>query len=97
VYSPEYRAGSELMFKYRSAGLSWYYDYTSDRPINDLNSVELEAVHLVNVSAFYTIETAIVNVRLTGSIQNLSDESYQLIYDYPKPGRTWNLGLRLYL
>lgn len=95
VYSPEYRAGSEIRFDFKSVGLSLYHDYTSSRPVNDANSIELEAVNLINLTAFYTIQTSLTNIRFTASVQNLTNESYQLIYDYPMPGRTWNLGLKL--
>lgn len=95
VYSPEYRAGSEIRIQYQSAGLSAYYDYTSSRPVNDANSLELDAVNLFNVTAFFTMNTSLTNIRFTASVQNLTNESYQLIYDYPMPGRSWNLGLRL--
>lgn len=95
VYSPKYRAGSEFRFEYNTMGLSLFHDYTSSRPVNDSNSMELDAVNLLNISAFYTLDTAIATIRLTATIQNLTNESYQLIYDYPMPGRSWNLGLRL--
>lgn len=95
VYSPEYRAGSELRLDYRSLGLSLLYDFTSSRPVNDSNSLELDAVHLIDLTTTYTIDTRIASIRLTASVQNLTNESYQLIYDYPMPGRTWNLGLQL--
>lgn len=95
VYSPEFRAGSEIRFEYNKAGLSVYHDYTSSRPVNDANSLELDAVNLLNVSTFYSWEVSFATIRLTASIQNLTNESYQLIYDYPMPGRSWNLGLRL--
>jgi len=97
VYSPEYRAGNEIQFDYKTVGFSLYHDYTSSRPVNDSNSLELDAVNLLNVTVYYTMNTSISTIRLTASFQNLTNESYQLIYDYPMPGRSWNIGLRFTL
>ncbi len=95
VYSPEFRGGSEVRFEYENTGLSLYHDYTSPRSVNDSNSLDLEAVNLINLTVFSTLKTAVSDIRITASIQNITDESYQLIYGYPMPGRSWNIGLRL--
>ena len=51
--------------------------------------------HSLTLSHLFTFRRCRLNV--TGKVQNLTDEDYEIIKYYPMPGRSWNLGATLYL
>jgi outer membrane cobalamin receptor len=94
VYSPAFRSGNEVRFQTKSVGVSMNHHYTSSRPVNDDNSIILPSVHLFDATAFYATKISNFNLRIAMSVQNMTNEFYQLIYGYPMPGRSWNFSLR---
>jgi iron complex outermembrane receptor protein len=97
VYNPNHRVVSELQIKYKKSGLSIGHNYTGKRPVNDFNSLELSSIDLFHLTAEHEIVFMGIEAVLFMNIRNLSDQTYQLIYDYPMPGRSWTGGIRFKL
>lgn len=51
--------------------------------------------HTLTLSHLFTFSRCRLNV--TGKVQNLTDEDYEIIKYYPMPGHSWNLAATLYL
>jgi vitamin B12 transporter len=97
VYNPNHRVVTELQMKYKNSGLSLRHNYTGKRPVNEFNSLELSSIDLFHFTADHKIALMGIESVLFMTIRNLSDQSHQLIYDYPMPGRSWTGGIRLKL
>lgn len=97
VYAPdELLSGScEARIEGYRVGLSW--QYISHRYTLPLNSPETALPHYSIIDAFasarWRVGTFDVVVRLAGS--NLFDVDYQVVRNYPMPGRSFRLGIEM--
>lgn len=49
---------------------------------------------LINANLYYQFQFHNQLLRLSGSVDNILDESYQMVRSYPMPGRTWQLRIK---
>ena len=54
----------------------------------------LDPYWLINANLYYQFQFHNQKLRLSGSVDNILDESYQMVRSYPMPGRTWQLHLK---
>ncbi len=66
----------------RSNANTWEGDQVDDNVLVDLNGA-------------YRFKTKFSNIKLTGRVENLLDESYEIVRFYPMPGRTYYFGVNV--
>ncbi|MBI9060096.1 MAG: TonB-dependent receptor [Labilibaculum sp.] len=50
---------------------------------------------LVDINGGYRFNTKFANIKLTGRVENLLDESYEIVRFYPMPGRAYYFGVNV--
>lgn len=82
-YQPEEVLFSSLEFKYKGFSLLTSVDYNSFRyTLQNSNNPILDSFTLINLGLGYTFNEYSINFRAN----NIFDEMYQIIYNFPMPG-----------
>ena len=98
-YTPQHAANASLVVRTPWVDLGYSVLTQGKRWSSAQNTPEylIKAYweHTLTLSHLFTFRHCRLNV--TGKVQNLTDEGYEIIKYYPMPGRSWNLGATLYL
>jgi outer membrane receptor protein involved in Fe transport len=92
-YNPEHTIGGSLDFSWGSGSLLIGGYFESLRYHDRANFIELEPYFLLNASIS---QKAGKNVTIYCTLRNILNTSYQSFFDYPMPGLTLTLGVRLF-
>jgi len=93
-YSPVHTIGGSLEIPWESGSVIISGNYESLRYSDRANITELKPVFLLNASVNQKIGK---NLTVFGALRNILNESYESFIDYPMPGITLTLGLRVNL
>jgi vitamin B12 transporter len=93
-YNPEHTINGSLGVSWTGGFMSINGQYTGIRFHDTSNLTLLQPVFLLNVSIN---QKAGKNLTLFGALRNILNTSYESFYDYPMPGVTLTLGLRVEL
>jgi len=95
AYKPEHIAKIILMYGRKRWSVNVNNSYQSQ-----MMSVErklMEDVFLSDIMGTYQIRIKKPGIVVSGKVQNVLGESYQLQYAYPMPGRIYSLGINIKL
>ena len=84
---------SNLYLNYRYMSLHVMYRYGGKRFVNEANTQSLSPYQVWDVDLGYTCNLAAIDIKIKGSLYNLTDTRYTIIRDMPLPGREWRLGM----
>lgn len=93
-YRPEHRHAVSVHLLYGALEMSGTIEYLSRRYTTASNTTSLPAVRTLDLSAAYTVPTAVGSVTGILSCRNLTGVQYQMIESYPVPGRELRFSLR---
>ncbi|MCL2410929.1 MAG: TonB-dependent receptor [Treponema sp.] len=93
-YTPEHTIGGSLNFVWETGSLLISGHYESVRFHNRENTIRLPPHFLLNASVSQNIRESFV---VFGSLRNILNTSYESFFDFPMPGITLTLGVRLNL
>jgi len=93
-YNPEHTIGGSLVFSWETGSFSAGGHFESLRYHDTANITSLEPVFLLNAGVNQNIGE---NITVFGTLRNALNTSYESFYDYPMPGVTLTLGLRINL
>ncbi|MCL2068132.1 MAG: TonB-dependent receptor [Treponema sp.] len=91
-YSPEHTIGASLDFIWASGSFTISAHYESLRYHDTANLTALRPLFLLNAAINQKIGK---NFSTFGTLRNILNESYESFYDYPMPGITLTLGMRI--
>ena len=91
-YNPEHTIGGSLDFVWATGSLLISGHYESQRYHDRANITVLKPVFLLNTAVNQKIGN---NLTVFGALRNILNNSYESFYDYPMPGFTLTLGLRV--
>ncbi|MCL2805011.1 MAG: TonB-dependent receptor [Treponema sp.] len=93
-YNPEHTINGSLEIFWKTGSLSISARYESLRYHDTANITALKPLFLLNAGVNQNIGK---NITIFGSLRNILNTSYESFYDYPMPGITLSLGMRLEL
>jgi len=93
-YNPEHTINGSLEFSWDSGSFALSAHFESLRYHDTANLTMLEPVFLLNVNVNQKIGK---NITMFGTLRNILNTSYESFYDYPMPGFTITLGMRVTL
>ncbi len=101
VRRPAHIASLSMHYSWQQAGVNFVASYTGEQdddffpPVPPFQErVQLDAYTLISLSGYYEVSD---NIRLTGRLENLTDESYEQVFGYASPGFGGYLGIRVSL
>ena len=95
IYKPESIFNSNIKMNYKSYSLSINPRYTGSMFLNATNSIDIDPFWLVSSSFEYLFIYNKWEYSLILNGNNIFDEQYQVIYGYPMPGRSIEIGLKI--
>ncbi|MCL2808912.1 MAG: TonB-dependent receptor [Treponema sp.] len=93
-YSPEHTIGGSLNFIWQTGSLLVNGHYESSRFNDRANITKLNSHFLLNASVNQKVGD---NFSVFGTVRNILNTSYESFYDYPMPGISLTLGMRVNL
>ena len=90
IYVPEHSVNFNVFYNYKSLSLSLMQTITDKVYVDDVNTQSISGYKPLDASLSYSFETIKFGLR----VQNVFDEQYQVIKDYPMPGRAFYLTIR---
>lgn len=95
IYKPESLFNSNLKVNYESYSFSINPKYTGEMFLNATNSIDIDPFWIINTSFDFHIIFKKVEYSIVINGNNIFDEQYQVIYGYPMPGRSIEMGIRI--
>lgn len=95
IYVPAQKAIVNTGIEYKQFRLSFSYNYVGYRYTTSDNTQYLKPYQLVNVDLSKTFQLTNMKVRAFIQVNNLWNESYQIIAYYPIPGRYYQAGISI--
>ncbi len=89
IYNPEHKANNILKYNYGAFGLRYRLGYTGKVYTTTSNTQSLDPYWLSDINADYQLNRYKLHVIF--SLNNLFDQSYQVVAYRPMPGRNFNL------
>lgn len=93
MYVPVYSGNSHLDLGWKSFLLTLQFNYTGNRFTSTDNSEYVQGFHLMNLILSENIKIRNFNLRLHTRINNLSNQSYQVVQWQAMPGRNYQIGI----
>jgi len=94
-YKPQHSVKSNLHYGYKNFSVNISHRFISTRFVTVANTVELPYYNLFDLTMLQTINAYNVKTVIKFSIMNITNENYEIIRDYPVPGRELKIGLTL--
>ena len=96
AYIPEHSGSVAASLAWRNAEISYSWIYVGRRWDNSSNIAanRVEPWYTSDLSLSYPIELGISTLRVTLEINNLLNQQYEVIRNYPMPGRNYRLTLK---
>ena len=98
-YTPAHSAGATLSVLTRWVNLNYSFDALSERyaQAQPLESAKLSPymVHSLSINRKFVFRY--FQLHLSAALNNIGDESYELVKNYPMPGRNFKLSVRIVL
>jgi outer membrane cobalamin receptor len=94
-YHSQHSLKLNVQYKFESFITNIHYRLFGKRFVTVANTVELAPYNVLDVSFQQTLNIGKINSSLIFTINNLTNEQYELARNYPMPGREFRLGLTL--
>jgi outer membrane cobalamin receptor len=97
IFTPEHTFNSQLITELNPFFIIFVFRAASERETVDYNSsgTQLPAYNLLDASVTYQTTLNKLEISTDLSLKNITNQSYELIYGYPMPGREFNLSIKL--
>lgn len=95
IYVPAEKAQGSIGGSYKGFRLSFSYNYVGYRYTTSDNIQYLKPYHLCNVDLGKEFILTNVKIRAFMQVNNVWNESYQIIAYYPMPGRYYQMGITI--
>jgi len=98
IYKPENSFNGSFSYDYQGLNIDISGYYNGKMFLNERNTIDIDPFWLfaTNVSYQHKLNDRI-SIRTYINIENLADKQYQIVYGYPMPGRSIELGLKVNL
>ncbi|MDL2223501.1 TonB-dependent receptor [Bacteroidales bacterium OttesenSCG-928-M11] len=98
-YIPWHSGSTILSAQYKSWNLAYSFIYVGERYNNSANIVDnhRQPWYTSDISLSKNFKYQHFDFKLTGEVNNLLDQQYEVIRNYPMPGRNYRLTLRISL
>jgi len=94
-YRPQHSFKSSIQFDYKYFSSKINYRFVGQRFVTIANTVRLPSYQVVDLTLLQNIKFGGLKISLVFSINNLTNEFYEIIREYPIPGREFRLGITL--
>ncbi len=94
-YKPVLTKNLKAEVSYKAFNVSLNYKYTGKRYVTAANTVVMSPYEVWDFKTSWLTKIDPVKLTLKLSILNLFKEKYEIIRNYPLPGREWRLGLSI--
>ena len=97
AYIPWHSGSATLGGRWRGAELNYSFIYVDERYHNSSNILANyeQPWYTHDLSASYNFRWCRVDIRLTAEVNNLLNQQYDVIRNYPMPGRNYKLILKI--
>jgi iron complex outermembrane receptor protein len=95
IYVPQHQYHWGLLAKYKIFDLKYNESYTGKRYISENNQQQVDAFTVADLHLGMHFDTKIITGKLTFSVQNIWNTSYQVMAWYPMPLRNYAIQLTL--
>ena len=97
AYIPWHSGSATLGGRWRGAELNYSFIYVGERYHNSSNILANyeQPWYTHDLSASYNFRWCRVDMRLTAEVNNLLNQQYDVIRNYPMPGRNYKLILKI--
>ncbi|MDE6009852.1 MAG: TonB-dependent receptor, partial [Muribaculaceae bacterium] len=95
AYIPEHSGAFTAYANFKGWELNYSFIYVGQRWHNSSNIPENheEPWYTHDMTLSYTLPLRHTTLRVTAELNNILDQQYEVILNYPMPGRNWRLGL----
>lgn len=93
IYTPRYSLTGGLVFVFKNMSLLLNHSYTGYRFTSTDNSSWLEPYQLTNVKMSYALRFSSTEFKTYLAVNNLFNQSYQVVMNRPMMGRYYELGI----
>ncbi|MDA3860016.1 MAG: TonB-dependent receptor [Melioribacteraceae bacterium] len=94
-YSPQHSFKSGLQFGYKEFTGIINYRIVGKRFVTVANTVELSPYDVMDITMLQNIRIENFQIALKFSVNNITNKLYEIVSDYPMPGREFRLGITL--
>ena len=97
AYIPKHSGAFTAYGVWRRIELNYSFIYVGERWHNSSNIPENyeQPWYTHDMTLAYTLTAGACRLRITGELNNIFNQQYEVILNYPMPGRNWRLGLEL--
>ncbi|WP_276131735.1 TonB-dependent receptor [Polluticoccus soli] len=93
-YAPRYNGQANIGFTWKSLYLNYNHTYTGYRFYTTDESGYILPYNTGNLQLFYTMYIRSKPLQLTGQVNNVWNQRYEVVNARPMPGTNWLLGVR---
>lgn len=99
AYIPAHSGSAVVSLRYRRAEINYSFIYVGERWSNSSNIPEnyVPAWYTSDIALSWTFSLAHTSVKLSGEINNILNQQYEVIENYPMPGRNFKLSVSVEL
>ena len=98
IYKPQNTFNGNIDFNYKKASVAFSSYYNGKMFLNERNTISIDPFWLFGTRISYEHNlNDKIKIKTFLNIENLADEQYQVVYGYPMPGRSVELGLKVNL
>ena len=94
-YHPQHSVKSSIHFGYKNFSAKINYRFVGKRFVTIANTVSLPFYQVVDLTILQKINIGKLEATAIISINNLTNELYEIIRGYPIPGREFRIGIKL--
>lgn len=95
IYRPSHKLGVTSTLDLKPVTVTFTATQIGSRYADELNRIKLDAILLFDANIAYRTYLMGYSLDLGLSLRNISNEKYQMVYDYPMPGRQWRIKVGL--
>ncbi len=93
MYTPLHKTNTNLGLEYRRVRISGSYNHVGERYTSSDNSSSLWPYYFVNLEISKSITLACYTLKMYLQANNITNQNYQIIQNYPIAGRSIQIGL----
>jgi outer membrane cobalamin receptor len=91
IYRPRNKVSSVSSINVGPAQFTFSATHIGERYADEANTTKLDAVLLLDADVGFKVKMGDYKMDIVLSLKNISDKGYQVVYDYPMPGRMWRV------
>ena len=95
IYAPYHLVSGEIGYDTGRFGVTLFPRYNGKRYTDEMNDEYVDGYFMFDIRAGYTVNVGTLSTMVGFDIRNVFDTDYQVVRNYPMPGRNYELSVRV--